>query len=57
LGGTADGLMDWQTAPEWGMFAFESLPNAVMVDSPLSWHGASVGSDCAKEVTKAFFDD
>jgi len=53
----SNGAMDSATAPEWGEMAFTSLPNAVMVNFPLSYHGASVGSDCAKDVTVAFFDN
>ncbi len=53
----SNGAMDSATAPEWGEAAFNGLPNAVMITFPVSTHAASVRSDCAKAVTKAFFDN
>lgn len=53
----SNGAMDTATAVEWGEVASSNLSDSVMVTFPLSPHGASVRSECAKAVTRAFFDD
>jgi pimeloyl-ACP methyl ester carboxylesterase len=53
----SNGGMDSATAPEWGEVAATGLPNAVTVTFPLSFHGASLQSDCARSVARALIND
>lgn len=51
----SNGTYDANTSVAFGELAFKSLQNAVMVTYPMSVHGASVQSQCAKDITYAFF--
>jgi hypothetical protein len=50
-----NGAIDPATPVEWGEAAFAGLTNATMITFPMSVHGASVQSSCARDVTLAFF--
>ncbi len=51
----SNGALDANTAVAWGEAAYRALGNAEMITFPMSVHGASVRSDCAQDITYAFF--
>lgn len=50
-----NGGTDHATPVEWGEVAFETLDNARMITVPLTDHGVTRFSKCAKDIAHAFF--
>ena len=51
----SNGSLDTSTPPIWGETIFEGLENARMVTFPNSNHGATRETQCARDITNAFF--
>ncbi|OSQ42685.1 hypothetical protein MGEO_20335 [Marivita geojedonensis] len=51
----SNGSLDTSTPPIWGETIFEGLQNARMVTFPNSNHGATRETQCARDITSAFF--
>ena len=51
----SNGSLDTSTPPVWGETVFEGLNNARMVTFPNSNHGATRETQCARDITNAFF--
>jgi hypothetical protein len=50
-----NGGIDHATAAEWGGYAMTGLSNAQMVTVPLTEHGSTRYSQCAKDIAHTFF--
>lgn len=50
-----NGEADHATPVEWGELAVETLTNAVMVNVPMTDHGTTRYSKCAKDIANTFF--
>jgi len=50
-----NGGIDHATAAEWGGYAMAGLSNARMVTVPLTEHGSTRYSQCAKDIAHTFF--
>lgn len=51
----SNGLLDKATSIIWGEAAYENLQNARLLSFPQSEHGATLDSECATDLTNAFF--
>ncbi|MBF9058450.1 alpha/beta fold hydrolase [Rhodobacterales bacterium HKCCSP123] len=51
----SNGSLDSNTPAIWGETVFEGLENAQMVTFPSSAHGATRDTNCARDITNAFF--
>ncbi len=51
----SNGSLDTSTPAVWGEAVFEGLENARMVTFPNSNHGATRETQCARDITNAFF--